>query len=127
MDVQILDKIKRNLDSLGIAATRGATTITVTTSNLVISYVDADINAPLGGVDSTITPFLGIGIASPGQIKMKGASGENTIAAIFTDEANLRVWSSLGNFANDKVLEEGDSTTQLALIEGHPDLVGMGQ
>lgn len=127
MEQQILDKIKRNLDILGIPATRNAADVTLDNSSRVISYVEADIKKPMGGVDPDVSPFLGIGVANPGQIKMKGAGGENAIAAILDDEETLRAWGVLGNFANDKVLEAGDSATELARVEGHEDLIGMGQ
>jgi hypothetical protein len=58
---------------------------------------------------------------------MKGAAGENSVAAIMDDAETLRAWAVLGNFANDKVLEAGDSATELARVEGHEDLAGMGQ
>jgi len=124
---QMLDKIKRNLDILKIAATRNANDVTLNNSSRVISYVDADIQAPMGGIDGTINPFLGIGQGNPGKLKFKGAGGENTIAAIVDDAETLRVLGVLGNFANDKVIEAGDTTAELAAIEGHTDLIGMGQ
>ena len=127
MKEQILDKIKRNLDQLGIAATRSANDVTLDASSRVISYQDSDIKKPMGGVDPQVSPFLGIGVANPGQLKMKGAAGQNTIAAIMADADTLRAWAVMGNFANDKILEAGDSTAELARIEGHEDLAGMGQ
>ncbi len=123
----ILDKIKRNLDILGIDATREANTVTLTNSSRVISYVDNDTLRPMGGIDDSSSPFLGIDKGNPGKIKMKGAGGETAIADILDDEETLRAWAVLGNFANNKVLESGDDTTQLAEVEGHPDLQGMGQ
>jgi len=127
MKEQILDKIKRNLDQLGIAATRNANDVTLDASSRVISYQDSDIKKPMGGVDPQVSPFLGIGVANPGQLKMKGDAGENTIAAIMTDADTLRAWAVMGNFANDKILEAGDSAAELARIEGQEDLAGMGQ
>ena len=127
MKEQILDKIKRNLDQLGIAATRNAADVTLDASSRVISYEDSDLKSPMGGVDPQVSPFLGIGITNPGQLKMKGDAGENTVAAIMTDADTLRAWAVMGNFANDKILEAGDSATELARVEGHEDLAGMGQ
>lgn len=123
--VQVLDKIKRNLDAVGVSATRGVTTVTA--AGLTISYVDADIQAPLGGVNGNASPFLGIGIANPGTIKVKGAAGENTIAAIFTSAADLAVLACCARFANDVVVEAGDTTAELARLAGHPDLKMLGQ
>ena len=122
--VQILNRVKRDLDMLGIAAVRGASDITV--DSAVISCVDASIQSPMGGVDGTVSPFLGIGIAAPGQIKMKGGAGENTLAAILASELRVKVLALLVCFANDVVVEAGDTTTQLALVPGSVDLKMMG-
>lgn len=127
MKEQILDKIKRNLDILGIASTRGASDITIDASSRKISYEDADHALPLGGVDEDASPFLGIKHANPGKLKLKGAGGENSIAAIMADAETARVFAVMCAFANDKSIEAGDSATELALIEGHSDLLGMGQ
>lgn len=123
--VQVLDKIKRNLDAVGVAATRNSTTVTA--AGLTISYVDAAIQSPMGGVSDASAPFLGIGIGNPGTIKVKGAAGENSIAAIFVNAADLAVLACCARFANDVVVEAGDTTTELARLAGHPDLKMMGQ
>ncbi len=123
--VQVLDKIKRNLDAVGVAATRNSTSVTA--AGLTISYVDAAIESPLGGVNGNASPFLGIGIANPGSIKIKGAAGENTIAAIFVAAADLAVLACCTRFANDVTVEAGDTATELARLAGHPDLKMMGQ
>jgi len=121
----ILDKIKRNLDILGISASRGAASVVA--DGMTISYVDAEIQNPMGGVDGSASPFLGINKANPGKLKLKGDAGENTIAAIFTSALRLKVLAVLGNFANDKIIEAGDTTAELAVLEGHPDLKNLGQ
>lgn len=122
--VQVLDKIKRNLDAVGVSATRGNTTVTA--AGLTISYVDASLQAPLGGVDGSSSPFLGIGIANPGVIKIKGATGENTIAGMFVNASDLAVLACCVRFANDVQIEGGDGT-DLGRLAGHPDLKAMGQ
>lgn len=123
--VQVLDKIKRNLDAVGVSATRNATSVTA--AGLTISYVDASIQSPMGGVSDASSPFLGIGIANPGSIKIKGAAGENTIAGIFVNSSDLAVLACCARFANDVIVEAGDTTTELARLAGHPDLKMMGQ
>jgi len=122
---QILDKIKRSLDQMGVSASRGAASVVA--GGLTISYVDAAIQAPMGGVNGDVSPFLGIGVASPGVLKIKGAAGENTIAAMIDSSANAKVLSVCVRMANDVVVEAGDTTAELARIQGHPDLLGMGQ
>jgi hypothetical protein len=122
---QILDKIKRNLEQMGVPATRGASSVVA--SGLTISYSPASIQAPMGGVDGDSSPFLGMGIANPGKIKIKGAAGENSIAAMCASEADAKVWAVCSRFANNVIAEAGDTTAQLAEIQGHPDLLSMGQ
>lgn len=122
---QILDKIKRNLDAVGVAATRNATSVTA--AGLTISYVDASLQSPMGGVDGSASPYLGIGVANPGSLKIKGAAGENAINTVFAAAADLAVLACCARFANDVVVEAGDTTAELARLAGHPDLKMMGQ
>lgn len=123
--VQILNKLARNLDMLGVSYTRAATTLTV--SGLIVSYVDASISGPMGGVSAASAPYLGIGVANPGKIKIKGASGETTVAGMIDSETNARVLALVCAFGNNVILESGDSTTQLAEIPASVDMVGLGQ
>jgi len=125
--VQILKKIKRNLDMLSIAATADATSVTVTATGMVISCVDADIAKPLGGIDGSVSPFLGIGVANPGCIKVKGGSGENTIAAIMTTDTDMIVLRQVMQFANDVIIEAGDTTAELARVPSDVDVRSLGQ
>ena len=122
---QILAKIERNLKMLGVPATLGSQSVTV--DSAVISCVDAAIQAPMGGIDGSSSPFLGIGVANPGQIKLKGAAGEDSVGKIISSELRAKVLSVLCGFANDVIIEDGDSASVLASIPGHPDLKGMGQ
>lgn len=121
----ILDKLSRNLDQLSISNTRGSSSVTA--DSLVISYVDASIQSPMGGISDASSPFLGIGVQNPGKLKIKGAAGQNTIAAIFTSQARLQILKAVGDFGNNVVVEAGDSSSQLAEIKAHSDLLGMGQ
>ena len=121
---QVLDKISRNLDQLEISNSRSGDDVVA--GGLTVSYVDADIQKPLGGVDGDVNPFLGIGVGNPGVIKVKGAAGENSIAAILDSAENLQIMSVIFGHANDVVMEEGDTTDELARIRGQVDLLGMG-
>jgi hypothetical protein len=96
-------------------------------AGLTISLVDASIQSPMGGVSPSASPFLGIGIAYPKTWKIKGEAGQNTVAAIFTGSDELKILSLLAHFANDIVVEAGDTTTELARIPGHQDVYGLGQ
>jgi hypothetical protein len=125
---QILDKLARNLQQMGVSATRGATSVDVASANVgSISLVDASVQSPMGGVDGSVSPFLGIGIAAPCKIKIKGAAGKNTLAAILASETDAKILAACSRPANNILVEAGDSATQLAEIPGHPDLLGMGQ
>lgn len=131
-----LDKIKRNLDILGITATRNASSVTVEngSNDLVISYVDADIQKPMGGVDDTVNPFLGIGVANPGKIKIEGA-GVNTASAatvgeLIDSQVAAQVLAMVVGSANDVILANANAGSGSDLeeeIRGHSDLLGMGQ
>jgi len=108
--VQILDKIERNCSQLGIAVTRNDLN-TLTAAGMVITYVDAVIEKPMGGIDDSTSPFLGIGVANPGVID------------IDTDPSTLdefRVLRIVAGMANDITIPSGR-------LEGHADLLGMGQ
>ena len=130
--VQILDKIARNLVQSGIPAAsvvRNASSVSVTKTGgdvLTVSYVDKSVQSPMGGVSAAAAPFLGIGIAAPGAIKIKGEAAAATIAAIFDTAEAIKLLAECAGFANDIIVESGASTAQLARIHGHADLLGMG-
>ena len=108
--VQILDKIQRNCQQRGIAVSRPSAQLLIA-AGMEISYQAADIAAPMGGIDPSVSPFLGIGIANPGKI------------ALDTDPASLdqlRVLRIVCGHANTVVIPAGE-------LEGHADLNGMGQ
>lgn len=126
----ILAKIARNCRQLGLTVNSETSTAVVVengSNDLTISLVDADILKPMGGVDSAVSPFLGIGIAAPSKIKLKSAiTTADSIADIVDSVVAAKVLKMLGAFANDLVLENSDAafTTEL---RGHPDLIGVGQ
>jgi hypothetical protein len=128
----MLDKIARNLKQRGLAESvvvRGATSVSVTKTGgdvLTISYVDKSVQSPMGGVSASAAPYLGIGIAAPGSLKVKGAAAETTIAAIVDTTEALQVLAVLSGFGNDVIIESGASTAELARIAGTSDLLGMG-
>lgn len=122
---QIIQKLKRNCDMLGIVATTDLETLTV--DGVVVSCVDLSIQKPMGGIDGSVSPFLGMGVAAPGKIKFKGDAGENTIAAIMTSADRLKLFSLVMGFGNDVIVEAGDTTTELARIPGAVDVINVGQ
>ena len=108
--VQILDKIERNCRQLDIAVTRDSAE-QLTAAGMVITYQDAVIASPHGGIDDSSSPFLGIGVANPGKIEI------DTNPSTLVQYRVLRVVSGM---ANNIVLPAGE-------LEGSADLLGMGQ
>lgn len=124
----VLNKISRNLDMLNIANADSGTSVLVSGANgQLVTYVDASLASPMGGVDGTISPFLGLGVANPGKLKIKGAAGQNSIATIFSTSTDLQLLKIVGDIGNNVIIEAGDTTTQLAEIRAHVDLGMMGQ
>ena len=134
--VQILDKVQRNLESIGLAPTRSSADV-LTIGNLIVRYEDADIQSPMGGVSDAASPFLGIGIANPGVVTLSGLlDADAALADLFVDIDDYRVLSVCKGFANDIVLKAGNTASaaatngtgaELGRLEGHPDLIGLGQ
>jgi len=129
----MLDKIARNLLQRGLPAAsvvRDATSVKVTKTGgdvLTISYVDKAVQSPMGGVNANVSPYLGIGIAAPGALKVKGALAEITIAAVLDTKEALQVMAVVTSFANDVIVESGAVTDdELARIRGIADAIGMG-
>ena len=67
----------------------------------------------MGGVDGSVSPFIGIGVANPNIITLTGSVGTN-------DE--LILLAVCARFANTLNL-----VTNGVVIPGHADLIGMGQ
>jgi len=80
----------------------------------------------MGGVNPASSPYLGIGVAAPGSLKIKGAAAEATITAIFDTSEALNVIAECSGFGNDVIVEAGNSTTELARIRGTAENIGMG-
>ena len=120
-DVQILDKIQRNCEQRGIAVSRSSAEELVA-AGLTVVYEKADILSPMGGIDDSSSPFLGIGVANPGIIVVEKAN-----LNMSADE--LRMIRLASGHANDISIrtDKDDAATELARLEGHADLLGMGQ
>ncbi len=125
----ILDKLARNLDQLSIGESRGANSSVIVSNggnNLTISYVPAQIQAPMGGVDDTISPFLGIGTTNPGQLLIKSTTVGGVIGDVIDGQVAAQVLAMVAGMANDIILQDG-AGTQVAYIRGTVDLLVMGQ
>jgi hypothetical protein len=127
---QILVKIARNAGMVGLTVvSQTASTVVIDngSNDLTISYVAASIQTPMGGVDSSVSPYLGIGIANPGKIQIKSAStAADNISDVIDSLVAAKVLALCAAFANDIRLENSDATFT-GEIRGHADLIGMGQ
>ena len=128
--VQILAKIARNAAQLGLQVnSQSATAVVIEngSNDLTVSYVDASIASPMGGVDPAVSPFLGIGVGNPGKIKIKSASTANdNITDVVDSIVAARLLALCASFANNILLENLDATFS-GEIRGHADLIGLGQ
>jgi hypothetical protein len=107
--VQILDKIERNCKQLGIVTSR-SDAATLVAGGITITYVDASIQSPMGGVSDQVSPFLGIGIANPGKINFS----INPTTLI-----HLQVLQVACGHANNIIIPLGE-------LQGSADLLNMG-
>lgn len=128
--VQILAKLARNAQQVGLTVnsqSASAVVIENGSNDLTISYVAASIQAPMGGVDPSVSPYLGVGIANPGKLKLKSSStAADSIADVIDSVVAAKVLCLMAGMANNIILENSDATFS-AEIRGDADLIGMGQ
>lgn len=129
--VAILQKLARNLQILGYTiASQSASAVVVSnaSNNLTIGYIASSTTpSMLGGVDPTVSPFLGIGQGNPGQISITSAiSTSSNISDVIDGATAAQVLASCASMANDIVLSNANASFT-ARIRGDSDLLGMGQ
>jgi hypothetical protein len=127
----ILHKLARNAKMLGLTVnseSQSAVVIDNGSNDLTISYVDASFSpSVVGGVDSSVSPYLGIGVGNPGKIKIKSAStAADNMTDILDSAVAAQVLAMCASLANDIVLENSDATFT-ATLRGHSDIIGLGQ
>lgn len=134
----IMNKVARNAQVMGLTvASQTASTVVIQDSSatLTVGYALAAIQYPMGGVDPTVSPYLGIGIANPGQLTLTSSNSGGTVADVIDSAVAAQVLAMLAWFDNDIIL--ADATTPItttngyaqgiARIRGDSDLIGMGQ
>jgi hypothetical protein len=131
MKKQVLDKLARNAEMLGLKVnSRSADSSFVIengSNDLTVSYVDASIAAPMGGVDPSLSPYLGIGTGNPGKLKIKSASSaSDNMSDILDSAVAAKVLAMCAALANNILLENSDASFS-AEIRGHADNIGLGQ
>ncbi len=126
---QIMAKIERNARQLGLTVnsnTGAAVVIENGSNDLTVSYVAASIDAPMGGVSPASSPFLGIGVVNPGQLKLKSSStAGDAITDVLDSVVAAKVLTILVGLGNDILLENSDATFT-ATLRGNADNLGMG-
>ena len=132
---QILNKIARDAQMLGLTVQSNTGTSVIIddgANDILIEYVDAIIQDPMGGVSPATAPFLGAGHNAPGKIAFScNAAGNKTIAQIFVNEQNVKAFALCCGFANNVIVldgNEGYGTAAVLLeVDGSPDMKGLGQ
>jgi hypothetical protein len=125
----ILHKLARNAGMLGLSVvseSQSAVVIDNGSNDLTISYVAPSfVPSVVGGVDSSVSPFLGIGAANPGKIQIQCQAG-TTMATFMDTIVSAKVLAMCASLANDIQLL-GAGGQDLGVIRGHSDLIGLGQ
>ena len=126
---QVLAKISREAQLMGLTVnsqSASAVVIENGSNDLTVSYDSASIQSPMGGVDPSVSPFLGMGIANPGKIKIKSAvNSAGSVADVLDSMVAAKLLAICSGFANNMILENSDASFRDE-IRGHGDLVGMG-
>lgn len=117
----ILQKLARNAKMLGLTVNSQSQTAVVIengSNDITISYVAASFSpAVVGGVDSSVSPYLGIGVGNPGKIAI-------TCADAALSATGMKVLAMCASMANDLQVSLNSVVTE---IRGHSDLIGMGE
>lgn len=135
--IAILQKMARNATMLGqtvVSQSQTEVVIANGSNNLYISYNNATFTpAVVGGVDDTVSPFLGIGVGNPGQIVLQSATG-TTVPTVIDGAVAAQVLGMLAALANDIIIANNTTlgnaaipADQLARIRGQSDIIGLGQ
>jgi hypothetical protein len=126
----ILHKMARNAKMLGLTVNSESQTAVVIengSNDLTISYQDAVFSpAVVGGVDSTISPFLGIGVGNPGKLVITGAGSAGTVGGVIDTQIAAQVLQMLSALANNIIIADS-SHAAIAELRGNTDLIGLGQ
>ena len=125
----ILHKLARNAKMLGLTVNSESQTAVVIengSNDLTISYVNASFSpAVVGGVDSTVSPYLGIGVGNPGRVSIQSQTG-TTVSTLIDTLIAAKVLAMCTALANDVQLLDNASAS-LGVIRGHSDIIGLGQ
>jgi len=125
----ILHKLARNAKMLGLTVNSESQTAVVIengSNDLTIGYANAVFSpAVVGGVDSTVSPFLGIGVGNPGKVTISGAAA-TSVDTLVDSLVAAKVLAMCAALANDIQLLD-NAQADLGTIRGHSDIIGLGQ
>ena len=125
----ILHKLARNAKMLGLTVKSESQTAVVIangSNDLTIAYVDASFSpAVVGGVDASVSPYLGIGVGNPGRISIKGAAA-TTVGTLVDSAVAAKTLAMCASMANDLQLLD-NAGAELTVVRGHSDIIGLGQ
>jgi hypothetical protein len=134
----IEQKIARNAQILGYTVSaqgydafgNAYVTITADVGTLTVAYLPAEIQLPMGGVSPMVSPYLGIGVANPGQLLIySSVSTAGSMADIINGPISANVFAMVAGMANDIVLADQATATAyyaqiIQNISGLPASVG---
>ena len=137
----MMQKIARDATVLGLVVTAqgyvgGIANVQIQDggNTLWVSYLTATFTpAGIGGVDPSISPYLGIGTSTPGQLTLQNSAG-TTVSSVLDSQIAAQVLAILAGRANDIVIANNSNlgapvvaTDQLAYLRGSADTVTLGQ
>ena len=154
----ISNKLARNAQILGIVVSsqgydsfgNAYVSFTADSGTLSVYYLTAEIQVPMGGVNPMVSPYLGIGIANPGQLMLvSSVDSAGSMADIINGPISAQILQMCSGMDNDLVLANsavlsGRSSSDSSInglppsvggagdaywvrLRGDSDLLGMGQ
>ncbi len=155
----ISNKIARNAQILGLTVVsqqydafgNAQVTLQADVGTLTVSYILAEIQYPMGGVNPMVSPYLGIGVANPGQLMLASSvSTTGSMADIINGPISAQILAMCAWFDNDLILADsvtasdfyaqsiqnvsglppsvgGAGAAYWVRLRGDSDLIGMGQ
>ena len=142
--VSIMAKLDRNAQVLGLtvsaqtydsAGTYGSAgnpivQITDGGNTLTIGYLNASIQSPMGGVDPTVSPYLGIGVANPGVLTLTSSATGGAVSDVIDSATAAQVLQLMSGMANDILLADATTTVSaggICRLKGTADTITLGQ
>ena len=121
--VQILEKIARNMKQRGYASSvTRVSADELLVDGCTVTYEAKQIQSPMGGVDGSINPYLGVGVAAPGLIKIEDDG--SALAAVIDNAVRMTLLAECAGKTNDIIVAGSDAEARIA---GQADVIGLGE